>query len=117
MKLQTLRPALILAMLAGCDTLLDVDPINDIAEDQAITGPVSARAAVAGRVSNARSSAKRVQAADLRWRNAACERHDENDTLNMDGFLPLLPMSTWGRRSDELERDNPGRDETSSPRL
>lgn len=43
-----LRPLMILAMVAGCESALDVSPINEISEDDAITGPLSARAAVAG---------------------------------------------------------------------
>ena len=41
--------SLLMAMLAaGCNNVLDVQPINDIGESQAITTPAGARAAVAG---------------------------------------------------------------------
>ncbi len=48
MKLKTLGPVLILAVAAGCDSLLDVQPINQVPEDQAIISPATARSAVAG---------------------------------------------------------------------
>ncbi|MBI2072087.1 MAG: RagB/SusD family nutrient uptake outer membrane protein [Gemmatimonadetes bacterium] len=48
MKLKTLRPVLILAIATGCDSVLDVQPINQIPEERAIISPATARSAVAG---------------------------------------------------------------------
>lgn len=48
MNLKTLRPVLLLVFAAGCDGFLDVTPINEIAEEQAIISTATARAAVAG---------------------------------------------------------------------
>ena len=39
---------LLLAFAAGCNNVLDVHPINEVDESQAITTPAGARAAVAG---------------------------------------------------------------------
>ena len=47
-RLYTL-PSLVVALLAmGCNNVLDVHPVNDVDEGQAISTPASARAAVAG---------------------------------------------------------------------
>lgn len=48
MKRMILRPALLLVLAAGCDAVLDVDPINEIPEEQAIVNRTTALAAVAG---------------------------------------------------------------------
>ena len=48
MNLKTLGPVLLLVLAAGCDNILDVKPINEIDEGQAIISPATARAAVAG---------------------------------------------------------------------
>jgi hypothetical protein len=48
MKLKTLRLALLLVMAAGCESILDVAPINQVPEEAAIVSPATARAAVAG---------------------------------------------------------------------
>src|SRR5918996_63737 len=48
MKPNALLPGLLLAMVASCDSVLDVDPINEISEERAIVSPATARAAVAG---------------------------------------------------------------------
>lgn len=48
MKLKHLLPALVFLTAAGCDSILDVKPINDIDEASAITTPAGARAAVSG---------------------------------------------------------------------
>ena len=48
MRLYTLRPLLIVVLALGCESVLDVAPINETAEDDAITTPAKARAAVAG---------------------------------------------------------------------
>jgi starch-binding outer membrane protein, SusD/RagB family len=48
MKLKTLRLALLLVTAAGCNTILDVAPINQVPEETAIVSPATARAAVAG---------------------------------------------------------------------
>jgi len=48
MKLTTMRLALLLVMAAGCNTILDVAPINQVPEEAAIVSPATARAAVAG---------------------------------------------------------------------
>ena len=44
----TVQSLLIALLAAGCNNVLDVQPVNDIGESQAITTPASARAAVAG---------------------------------------------------------------------
>jgi hypothetical protein len=41
-------PLLLALALAGCESFLEVEPISELPEETAITGPVSARAAVAG---------------------------------------------------------------------
>jgi hypothetical protein len=41
-------PLLLAASLAGCESFLDVKPISELPEESAITGPISARAAIAG---------------------------------------------------------------------
>ena len=48
MRMKHALPLLLAASLAGCESVLDVKPISETPEDQAITGPISARAAVAG---------------------------------------------------------------------
>lgn len=49
MKLKTLGPVLLLAMAAaGCESVLDVKPINEFPEEEAIINTATARAAVAG---------------------------------------------------------------------
>ena len=48
MKLRYLLPAFVLATATGCDSVLDADPVDRIPLDEAITTPVSARAALAG---------------------------------------------------------------------
>jgi hypothetical protein len=44
----TVQTLLVLAFAAGCNNVLDVHPINEVDESQAITTPSGARAAVAG---------------------------------------------------------------------
>jgi len=48
MKLKTLLPALLVVTAAGCDSILDVKPINEVDEGTAITSAAGARAALAG---------------------------------------------------------------------
>jgi hypothetical protein len=48
MRLRHLLPALLLATVTGCDSVLDADPVDRIPLDQAITNGVSARAALVG---------------------------------------------------------------------
>jgi hypothetical protein len=48
MKLKTLRLAFLLVTAAGCESILDVAPINQVPEEAAIISPATARAAVAG---------------------------------------------------------------------
>ncbi|HEV8266379.1 MAG TPA: RagB/SusD family nutrient uptake outer membrane protein [Gemmatimonadales bacterium] len=48
MKLNLLRPVLLLALATGCESVLDVKPINQVPEEAAIINPATARAAVAG---------------------------------------------------------------------
>lgn len=49
MKLTTLGPVLLLSLwAAGCESVLDVKPINEFAEEDAIINTATARAAVAG---------------------------------------------------------------------
>jgi starch-binding outer membrane protein, SusD/RagB family len=49
MKLKTLAPVVLLAMtVVGCQGVLDVKPINEFPEDEAIINTATARAAVAG---------------------------------------------------------------------
>jgi starch-binding outer membrane protein, SusD/RagB family len=48
MKLKTLLPVLLIATAAGCDSILEVHPINTVEESDAISSPGGARAAVAG---------------------------------------------------------------------
>jgi hypothetical protein len=48
MKLTTLAPVLLLLVAAGCKSVLDVNPINEFPEEEAIINPATARAAVAG---------------------------------------------------------------------
>src|SRR5690349_124376 len=48
MRLRHLMPALLLATVTGCDSILDADPVDRIPLDQAITNGVSARAALVG---------------------------------------------------------------------
>jgi len=48
MNLKTLRLALLLVTAAGCESILDVAPINQVPEETAIVSPATARAAVAG---------------------------------------------------------------------
>lgn len=48
MKLKKLLPALVILTAAGCDSILDVEPINEVAEQTAITSAAGARAALAG---------------------------------------------------------------------
>jgi hypothetical protein len=44
----TMRSLLMVVLAAGCNGVLDVQPINEVGEDQAITTPGGARAAVSG---------------------------------------------------------------------
>jgi len=44
----TMQSLLMVLLAAGCDNVLDVHPVNDVDESQAITTPGGARAAVAG---------------------------------------------------------------------
>jgi hypothetical protein len=48
MELKKLLPALVILTAAGCDSILDVEPINEVAEGSAITTAAGARAALAG---------------------------------------------------------------------
>ena len=48
MKLRYLLPALLLATVTGCDSILDAEPVDRIPLDQAITNGISARAALVG---------------------------------------------------------------------
>ncbi|HST61023.1 MAG TPA: hypothetical protein VLK84_20130, partial [Longimicrobium sp.] len=48
MRLKFLLPALLVAGAAGCDGLLDTDPVDQLPVDQAITTPDGARTALAG---------------------------------------------------------------------
>ena len=48
MRLKILVPALLLATGAGCDSVLDVRPVNELSEEQAINDAAGARAARAG---------------------------------------------------------------------
>ena len=48
MRLRYLLPALALATVTGCDSVLDADPVDRIPLDQAITNGISARAALVG---------------------------------------------------------------------
>ena len=48
MRLKHILPLLLAASATGCESVLDVKPISETPEEQAITGPISARAAVAG---------------------------------------------------------------------
>lgn len=48
MKLKTLLPALLVVLAAGCDSILDVKPINEVDEGTAITSAAGARAALSG---------------------------------------------------------------------
>ncbi|MEX2155738.1 MAG: RagB/SusD family nutrient uptake outer membrane protein [Gemmatimonadales bacterium] len=48
MKFKTLLPALLVVLAAGCDSILDVRPINEVDEGTAITTAAGARAALAG---------------------------------------------------------------------
>lgn len=49
MNLKIFGPVVLLAMgAAACNSVLDVNPINEVGEDQAIISPASARAALAG---------------------------------------------------------------------
>lgn len=48
MKLKTLLPGLMVVIAAGCDSILNVEPINEVAEQTAITSAAGARAALAG---------------------------------------------------------------------
>lgn len=48
MKNRLLLPALLLVTAAGCDSILDVQPVNELTEEQAIADPTGARAARAG---------------------------------------------------------------------
>jgi hypothetical protein len=48
MRLKHTTALLLAATLGGCESFLDVDPISELPEESAITGPISARAAVAG---------------------------------------------------------------------
>jgi starch-binding outer membrane protein, SusD/RagB family len=48
MRLKTLVPVAALAALAGCDSILDVQPSNQVAEETAVNSPAKARSAVAG---------------------------------------------------------------------
>src|SRR5256885_1437625 len=45
---KTLLPAVLLLIAAGCTSVLDVKPINEVEEADAITTPAKARAALAG---------------------------------------------------------------------
>ena len=45
---KTLLPAVLVLVAAGCSQILDVKPINEVAEEAAITSPAGARAALAG---------------------------------------------------------------------
>jgi hypothetical protein len=48
MRLPFALPALLLALAAGCDDTLTVEPVNDIPQEQAIVDAASARAAILG---------------------------------------------------------------------
>lgn len=48
MRTKTLLPAVLLVVAAGCSSILDVKPINEVSEESAITSPAGARAALAG---------------------------------------------------------------------
>src|SRR4030088_1850300 len=48
MKLTTLVSALVLLVAAGCQSVLDVTPVNEFPEADAIVNAATARAAVAG---------------------------------------------------------------------
>ena len=48
MKMNRWIPCMLAVALAGCDDILDVDPVNELTEDQALVDPTGARAAVAG---------------------------------------------------------------------
>ena len=48
MRLRHLLPALALAAVTGCDSILDTDPVDRIPLDQAITNGVTARSALVG---------------------------------------------------------------------
>jgi hypothetical protein len=48
MKLAPLAPALVLLTLAGCESALDVKPVNEFPEADAIVNAATARAAIAG---------------------------------------------------------------------
>jgi hypothetical protein len=45
---KTLLPAVLVIVAGGCSQILDVKPINEVAEEAAITSPAGARAALAG---------------------------------------------------------------------
>ncbi|TMQ02940.1 MAG: hypothetical protein E6J91_49205 [Deltaproteobacteria bacterium] len=48
MNCKSLLPAVLVLVAAGCNSILDVKPINEISEQAAITSPAGARAALAG---------------------------------------------------------------------
>jgi len=48
MNCKNLLPAVLVLVAAGCNSILDVKPINEISEQAAITSPAGARAALAG---------------------------------------------------------------------
>jgi len=48
MRRKTLLPALLVVVAAGCQSVLDVKPINEVEEASAITTPAGARAGLAG---------------------------------------------------------------------
>ena len=48
MRLKHLGAAAAVFALAGCNSFLDVKPISELPRDQALSGPTSARASVAG---------------------------------------------------------------------
>jgi hypothetical protein len=48
MRLRIVLPALLLALVTGCDETLTVEPINEVPQERAITDAATARAAVAG---------------------------------------------------------------------
>jgi hypothetical protein len=48
MHYKNLLPAVLVLVAAGCNSILDVKPINEVSEDAAITSPAGARAALAG---------------------------------------------------------------------
>jgi hypothetical protein len=57
MRITTLLPAVLLVVAAGCSSILDVKPINEIEEADAINTPAKARAAVAGMYDGLQSTA------------------------------------------------------------